>query len=161
MARDTGEPEPRRFRKVQDVKAPSFLKALTVDNSPAIAFILWAVLLLVLSFQSGGMGVSVKFTSSDKLMHAVFYLPLGAALFWNFYQEKKLKLILFSVVLAGGYGLMIELVQGVLPWRNFELFDAMANISGATAGAALAAAFPRLPYIELRSIFGKTRTESP
>jgi len=104
--------------------------------------------------------MTVRFVPSDKLLHAIFYLPLGAFIFWNFYREKKWALIIISTLLAGTYGLLIEIIQGVLPWRAFDYFDALANLSGAGAGALLAAAFPRLPFIDLSSLLPKTDAES-
>ncbi|MFO8058894.1 MAG: VanZ family protein [bacterium] len=160
MERNPGEPEPGRLRKVQDVKGSSKNLSEADKRYVALAFIVWAILLMVLSFQSMKTVSTPRFAASDKLMHAAFYFPLGAVLFWNFYRDKKGAAIIKAAALAGAYGLMIELIQGALPWRNFELYDALANLSGAGGGALLAAAFPRLPYLELLPPFHKTRTEN-
>jgi VanZ family protein len=142
------------------VKTPSFRTNVRGKHFPAVAFAAWAVLLLVLSLQSMGVKMTVRFVPSDKLLHAIFYLPLGAFIFWNFYREKKWALIIISTLLAGTYGLLIEIIQGVLPWRAFDYFDALANLSGAGAGALLAATFPRLPFIDLAYLLPKTGAEA-
>ena len=45
------------------------------------------------------------------------------------------KALVLSVLLASGYGLLMEAAQGFTSSRNFSLWDALANTLGASAGA--------------------------
>ena len=44
---------------------------------------------------------------------------------------------------ATGYGMMLELVQALVPWRSAEVSDALANALGAALGVGLARIIPR------------------
>ena len=45
-------------------------------------------------------------------------------------------------IYATSYGLLIELIQGLLPWRSMDLWDAAANALGAAAGVWLGRCIP-------------------
>ena len=40
-------------------------------------------------------------------------------------------------LMAAGYGLLIEFIQAMIPWRSAELADALANAVGAALGVWL------------------------
>jgi VanZ family protein len=44
---------------------------------------------------------------------------------------------------AASYGLLIELIQGFVPWRSMDLWDAAANALGAAAGVWLGRRLPK------------------
>jgi len=85
----------------------------------------------------------LRFFFSDKLAHAAFYAPLGALFLWSFPQGRSRFFVFARAALAvAAYGFMIELIQAVLPWRHFDLGDALANLVGASIGAAIALWLP-------------------
>lgn len=46
-------------------------------------------------------------------------------------------------IYATSYGILIEIVQAVIPWRSAELGDAVANAIGAAVGVWVGRHFPR------------------
>lgn len=73
----------------------------------------------------------------DKWLHALAYAGLATTLAYASVPERgrRLRVLVGVVLLAAGYGLGIELVQATLPYRSFDLLDALANTVGATVGA--------------------------
>ena len=69
---------------------------------------------------------------SDTLIHFVIY-GITAVIFFRVLRTKVslIKTIVLSIVLASTYGFAIELLQLVLPWREFSLSDELANVVGA------------------------------
>lgn len=75
----------------------------------------------------------------DKLVHFLFYLILGHLLIKNL-NESKLKsrfLLKFAaaVFISSSYGIIIEILQGFVPYRSPEPLDIVANSAGSFAGA--------------------------
>ena len=76
----------------------------------------------------------------DKYMHFLMYF-IQAYLIYGVlsqkYQNTKSVLIL-SIVLASGFGLMLEFIQEALnTGRHFDYFDIIANIIGSLVGSLL------------------------
>lgn len=46
---------------------------------------------------------------------------------------------------ATSYGLLVELLQALIPWRSAELADALANAAGALGGVWVGNRWPRRP----------------
>jgi len=68
---------------------------------------------------------------SDPFMHFVLFGLLALLMFRGFYRESRRPIPLAIVAgLAIGYGFLIELYQGILPWRNFGLGDLVWNTLG-------------------------------
>jgi len=69
---------------------------------------------------------------SDKIVHFVIY-GIQAVIFFRVLKLKVSlsKTIILSISLASIYGLAMELLQLVLPWRKFSFSDEIANVSGA------------------------------
>ena len=68
---------------------------------------------------------------SDPFMHFVFFGLLALLIFRGFYRESRSPIPLVSVAgLAIGYGFLIEVYQGILPWRTFGLGDLVWNTLG-------------------------------
>jgi len=68
---------------------------------------------------------------SDPFMHFVFFGLLALLIFRGFYRESRSSIPLVSVAgLAIGYGFLIEVYQGILPWRTFGLGDLVWNTLG-------------------------------
>jgi len=50
---------------------------------------------------------------------------------------------LWAWIYATSYGLLMELIQAMIPWRSAEWGDALANAAGAALGVWLGPRFPR------------------
>ena len=106
------------------------------DYWPAI---LWAVIIFVLTIAPSNQipeppdwGVSI-----DKVVHFLIFMVLNLLLLftrhvkgrtWNQQQLVQI-IILFST-----YGFILELLQILVPARNFSWFDLAANVMGVIAG---------------------------
>ncbi len=68
----------------------------------------------------------------DKVIHISMYLMLFLAYAWGLKKVGKQNWIWIGVVL---FGFVIEMLQKSMNYgRNFELFDLIANITGASLG---------------------------
>jgi VanZ family protein len=69
---------------------------------------------------------------ADKITHFVIY-GITAIIFFRILRTKMLlmKKTVVSIIFASLYGLAMELIQHVLPWRQFSLSDEASNFSGA------------------------------
>jgi len=68
---------------------------------------------------------------SDKLVHGIFYF-VNTVLFYCYFKKINLKRAISKVSLFSfAYGIIIELLQYVLPYeRSFDLRDIIANLVG-------------------------------
>ena len=92
---------------------------------------------------------------SDKLNHMAAFLVLAALL------DFSLPRIEFTVAKAGtllAYGLLIEIVQYFLPFRQFSLLDLAVDALGLGAYALLCPLCHRLPILRERWQGGATRS---
>lgn len=80
-----------------------------------------------------GDGLPHAFTSRDKLLHVGIFLLFA-------YLWRRVGYGAWGVLLAAaGYGLLIEIWQGVMPInRSFDLYDVLADTVGAVLGIGLA-----------------------
>ncbi|WP_378185694.1 VanZ family protein [Aquimarina sp. W85] len=75
-------------------------------------------------------------SNSDKIGHAIAYFVFTCIWFAFLYFSKKLKYsflksILYSAMICFGYGVLMEIAQGIFTtYRYVELFDVLANTSG-------------------------------
>jgi VanZ family protein len=117
-----------------------------------LAPVAWAGFVLVASViepSGGAPSPPVLGLPADKVLHGLTYATLAAALAvglatveserlpGNVLRERPLgRVALLAVVVATAYGLAIEGVQFPIPYRTFDLLDALANAVGAVVGAA-------------------------
>jgi VanZ family protein len=95
-----------------------------------ILTIVWLFLVLLLSIiPTKGLQVDHQI---DKIIHFIIY-GITAIIFLRVLRLKvSLTIsIILSIGLASLYGLAIELLQSMLPWREFSLADELSNIGGA------------------------------
>ncbi|WP_353635025.1 VanZ family protein [Halobacterium sp. NMX12-1] len=85
----------------------------------------------------------------DKKLHVVAYLGLGLALAYAtaHLRDRIWTRIAVVLVLAVGYGLLIEGIQGTQPNRYASLNDALANVIGALLASAWFLIERRLRYV--------------
>jgi len=100
---------------------------------------LFAIIALTVMFLSTTeRDYAVGAASNDKINHAIAFLALAltACIGWP-------KRVRSAVILVMGYGLLIEVIQSFLPYRQFSLLDWVADIVGAVLGMLVAAALMR------------------
>lgn len=68
---------------------------------------------------------------SDPFMHFLVFGLLTLLICRGFHLKSRESIPLLKVgTLASGYGLLIEVYQGILPWRSFGLDDLFWNLVG-------------------------------
>lgn len=101
-----------------------------------ILAITWTVLITVASLISFNSVPKVKIIGNDKLVHFIFYLVF--VILWGLANKKtyfKIKYEWLIVLFAIVYGIVIEVLQGVLTQtRQADIYDALANSLGAVIG---------------------------
>jgi len=100
----------------------------------------WAMVAAVIWLSLTPSPPKVDFEASDKLGHLLGYAVL---MFWfaQLYTRRA------RVLYAAGFiamGIALEVLQGELRYRTYEVFDMYANSLGVLAGWAAALAFPRV-----------------
>ena len=80
----------------------------------------------------------------DKVAHLCEYLLFAWLLVQGIRttQTSERLYLLWAWIFATSYGLLIELIQVMLPWRSMEWADAAANTLGAALGVWLGQRFP-------------------
>lgn len=68
---------------------------------------------------------------SDKIVHVGCYLLLG---FLAAMSQPTHRTRFAAAAAMVGLGILIEIIQGQLPWRSFEWMDIVANTVGAAFG---------------------------
>ena len=91
------------------------------------------ILVVLVIAGSLGPAMSVIGARSDKLMHLVAYLVL-AVWFGGVYRPARYPLLAAGLLVLGA---VMEVAQGMLPYRSMELADALANAAGVLAGIVL------------------------
>lgn len=98
---------------------------------------IWAGAILVLSFLPGEKLPQVPVAHLDKIIHFLVYFILSLLVIRLFQYEGRFSRPVeasFTLILAGGYGTLIELMQHFIPGRDSSIFDALINILGAVIG---------------------------
>ena len=97
-----------------------------------ITYLTFLLLATVLPLNSTGEALNENHVFTlrwDYLLHALVYAPLPVLLAW---QLKKLwPAVLLALALAAGF----ELLQALLPYRGFNLYDMVANGAGVIIGS--------------------------
>ncbi|MCF6347379.1 MAG: VanZ family protein [Flavobacteriaceae bacterium] len=71
---------------------------------------------------------SIKISNSDKLGHFVAYLLLSLSWFYALKNFPKIYILVFFLI---SYGIIIEVLQGVLTtYRQADFYDVIANVAG-------------------------------
>lgn len=113
-------------------------------NFLLFALIIWTLFVTILSLASLKGLPKISTQNGDKYVHFIFYFVLTLLLILNIVNKTSLKnAIIISFLLAVFYGMVIELLQGVLTEnRKPELADGLANTFGAFV-ATIVIAFNR------------------
>ena len=112
-------------------------------KSSAISFIfkiaafLYAILIFVFSSIPYAR-TPLGFELGDKLLHLLVYLIFSLLLFFSFYTSPRIfwqrYAYLFSLIVGIIYGLLDEVHQGLVPGRQQDVFDFLADLLGVLLG---------------------------
>lgn len=88
----------------------------------------------------------------DKVNHFLAFIVLGFFLnltlkYQTKYPSLKKNILLITIIIAAGYGLLDELHQLFVPGRSAEVLDWIADFVGAISGSLLAESLYRRFYI--------------
>lgn len=121
------------------------IKRLLEPNSKSIyTAILWAVLILILSFKAPAVNPKYIFQYQDKVVHCTFYFVFVflwfRVLVFKSATQMRHQILLFIISVA--LGIIIEILQGTITTtRQADIFDVVANTSGSLIGVILSRAF--------------------
>jgi len=87
-------------------------------------FILITFLILIFILQVIPVAASSEVSNLDKVVHFFIYFFLTFLFFWSGFSLKK------SIVFAISYGILMEIVQIPLSYRDFSFYDFLANCLG-------------------------------
>jgi VanZ family protein len=105
--------------------------------TPGRTTIIWALVILVLSLlpasDTGDFG-SIPYL--DKVIHIIFYAVLCFLILHDIRSGERQHNSYFSDLFqafsyALVFGILIEMLQWIIPYRSFELMDILANALGA------------------------------
>jgi VanZ family protein len=101
--------------------------------------LLYLAVVLVLTFlPSKSIPQWDLFPGFDKLVHVCMYFGVTIMASWTFHAEEKLKRIIYIVLLATLWGLLMEFMQLFMDaGRAFEWMDELSNSAGVVTGAVL------------------------
>ncbi|HWS00077.1 MAG TPA: VanZ family protein [Prolixibacteraceae bacterium] len=78
------------------------------------------------------------FSGFDKLVHGCMYFGFTILACWTFHAEEKRKWIIYIVLFAISWGMLMEFTQlKMMAGRDFEWMDELSNSIGALTGAGL------------------------
>jgi len=80
---------------------------------------------------------ALTFPFHDKVLHGLNYLILAFIVANTLALETKWQNMLFSFLYAFTLGLIIEILQYFIPYRNFDVIDILCNFAGGLSGCLL------------------------
>jgi len=102
---------------------------------------LWALVVLFLSTIPCVGLPEVSIDHFDKIVHFFEYFVLSMLLVKALFDHRDdlpgKKVFLFTLIIAGMYGIVMELLQSFIPGRTPSLADVAANVLGVLAGLLL------------------------
>lgn len=115
-----------------------------------LAWIAWALFILVVCVLPAPELPSPPLLSADKLFHSFVYAFLAFLASFGFHRQSLYPFLhKYSWKIAGIasalYGVLIEFIQAALPYRSMDVMDMAANAAGCAIGciAYLLVARPR------------------
>jgi VanZ family protein len=105
--------------------------------------ILWAIIILGLCLMPGKDLPSVSIFEFDKFAHFGIYLILSLLMYYGWKKQNSFlslhqNAILKILIITSTYGFLVEVMQELFTAdRHFDIFDALANSSGATVGCVV------------------------
>ncbi len=103
--------------------------------------IMWALIILIVSVLPSEKYPQIDIINIDKIIHFLVYAVLSFLVLKSFQLNFEMTFpredVLFTLILCIGYGILLELVQLVIPGRNFSLIDMAFNAAGAVFGVLI------------------------
>ena len=102
--------------------------------------LIWGTVILIFSILPFKAGLPLTVGYFDKMAHFFEYTLLGVLVLRGIYRTGRdlgLENILLTLILAGGYGILMELVQRLVPGRQASMGDVAANVAGIVFGIVL------------------------
>lgn len=100
---------------------------------------MWALVIFVMSAISANAMPEIGIEHLDKAIHfgqfIIFALLLSHA--FKYGKVTPINNLLFTLILAGGYGILMELAQLYIPGRSASIYDFGADLAGVVAGLIL------------------------
>lgn len=96
----------------------------------------WLLLIAVLSLYPLDTLTMPTFRFADKVAHVLMYAAT-CALFILCFSVRTTRMLFSAAACSAGFGLLMEVAQGMTRYRFFSLADALANLIGAAAVALL------------------------
>ena len=96
------------------------------------ALLAFAAIIMVLSVIPGCYGG----INSGVKAHCLAYFVLSITAVLYFRGAERNNPLLKSILLAGSYGCLIEIIQHFIPYRDFDLLDILINCSSALTALA-------------------------
>ena len=102
--------------------------------------VFWAAVILVFSVVPYSQDIPIEIGPFDKVGHFFGYAILAILMIRGIYYNRSfshVRSFLFTLILGGGYGILMELVQRFIPGREAALDDIVANFAGIIFGIIL------------------------
>jgi len=117
------------------------IKSVKQKNLFFIISVYWGIIFLGTSLPGTSLDYIPQY--SDKLKHFVAYLILTILLYWFYLIKNKKKdltrkQIWFIIILTGGYGIVDELHQLLIPGRSCDIADWLSDLAGIFLGLVIA-----------------------
>lgn len=102
-----------------------------------LPMVIWAAGLAFISLVPPIRLPSFAFDLGDKLQHWICYFFLSALLLRGYLRSTAMRFthIWVAVMTATLWGLYLEYLQSMTPYRTFDWWDALSNAAGAVCGA--------------------------
>lgn len=112
---------------------------MELRNKAWVLVVLWSMLIVYYSFSPGDAVPGAKIFG-DKSLHMASYFVLSL-FYFNALQSKGEKAIYYSIFFATMYGVLLELLQGFVPYRSASIVDVAVNSLGALIAPIIAVKF--------------------
>jgi VanZ family protein len=104
--------------------------------------IIWAVVILTLTLATGNTHSNIDQPYLDKVIHGVMFGVLSFLMIVGLKKQHtssilKLQAVRYTIIICCVYGVIIELIQFMIPGRSMELMDMAANAIGVLFGLFL------------------------
>ncbi len=118
------------FRAIQAIAAPRYLR---ITRGLCI---FWSFIILVLCLiPASDLPKTQSIPHIDKAVHFFMYFFLSGLAVLAIPAQQQKKRLLFILALSFTFSLIIEILQGLLPFgRSFSGFDLIANLCGILTG---------------------------
>ncbi|MBL7072452.1 MAG: VanZ family protein [Candidatus Omnitrophica bacterium] len=102
-----------------------------------IPSVVWAGIIFALAILPSESIPTVKVSHIDSAAHFVVYAVLAILILRGFLRADgflRRKIVLFTLILTGGYGILMELIQCLVPSRDASAWDIFFNFAGVVFG---------------------------